>query len=166
MLRGSAPDRTLQRRIMSEQPQLPGELLYEYTLKITQVVEYGVSMEALLSGQAPPPGEGVRLDIHLEGAISGAKLNGSVTGVDYLHVRADGRMQLDIHGEITTEDGKKIALYADGVAIGQPPVLQLRENATLTTSHPEYSWVNTLQVWAPGTVDLANGEVRVRGYAV
>jgi hypothetical protein len=87
MLRGSAPDRTLQRRIMSEQPQLPGELLYEYTLKITQVVEYGVSMEALLSGQAPPPGEGVRLDIHLEGAISGAKLNGSVTGVDYLHVR-------------------------------------------------------------------------------
>ena len=166
MLRGSVPDRTLQRRIMSEQPQLPGELLYEYTLKITQVVEYGVSMETLLSGQAPPPGEGVRLDIHLEGAISGAKLTGSVTGADYLHVRADGRMQLDIHGETTTEDGKKIALYADGVAIGQPPVLQLRENATLTTSHPEYSWVNTLQVWAPGTVDLANGEVRVRGYAV
>jgi hypothetical protein len=151
---------------MSDQQQLPGELLYEYTLKITRVVDYGVSMEALLSGQAPPPGEGVRLDIHFDGTISGAKLNGSVTGVDYLHVRADGRMQLHIHGEITTADGKKIALYADGAATGQPPVLQLRENATLTTSHPEYSWVNPLQVWAPGTVDLAQGEVKVRGYAV
>ena len=101
-------------------------------------------MEALLSGQAPPPGEGVRLDVYFEGPISGEKINGSVKGVDYLHVRADGRMQLDIHGEITTADGKKIALYADGVASGQPPVLQLRENATLTTSHPEYAWVNPL----------------------
>ena len=93
-------------------------------------------------------------------------MNGSVKGVDYLKLRADGRFELDIYAEITTEDGKKIALYADGVVIGQPPVLQLRENATLTTSHPEYSWVNTLQVWAPGTVDVANGEIRVSGYAV
>jgi Protein of unknown function (DUF3237) len=151
---------------MSDQTQLPGELLYEYTLKITRVVEYGVSMEALLSGQAPPPGEGVRLDIYFEGPVSGAKINGSVKGVDYLHVRADGRMQLDIHGEITAADGKKIALYADGVLSGQPPTLQLRENATLTTSHPDYSWVNSLQVWAPGTVDLAAGEIRSKGYAV
>ncbi len=44
-------------------------------------------------------------------------------------------------------------------------MLQLRENATLTTSHPEYSWVNAIQVWAPGTVDLAKGEIQVKGYA-
>ena len=36
----------------------------------------------------------------------------------------------------------------------------------MTTSHPEYAWVNTLQVWAPGTVNLATGEIRVKGYAV
>jgi hypothetical protein len=150
---------------MSEQTQLPGELLYEATMKITQVVEYGVSMDALLSGQAPPPGEGVRLDVYFEGPISGAKINGSVKAVDYLHVRADGRMQINVHGEITTADGKKIALSADGVASGQPPVLELRENTTLTTSHPEYSWVNPLQAWALGTVDLAAGEIRVKNYA-
>ena len=40
---------------MSDQAELPGEPLYEYTAKITSVVEYGVSMEALVSGQAPPP---------------------------------------------------------------------------------------------------------------
>ena len=151
---------------MSDQTQLPGELLYEYTPKITQVVEYGVSMEALMSGQAPPPAEGARFDIYFEGPITGTKVSGSVKGVDYLHIRADGRAQLNIHAEISTEDGKKIALAADGVAMGAPPVLQLRENVTLTTSHPEYSWVNVLQVWAPGTVDLAKGEIRVRGYAV
>lgn len=151
---------------MSEQAQLPGELLYEYTAKITQVVEYGVSLDAVMSGQAPPPAEGARFDVYFEGPVAGAKLSGSVKGVDYLHLRADGRMQLNIHGEITTEDGKKIALFADGVAMGEPPVLELRENVTLTTSHPEYSWVNAIQVWAPGTVDLAKGEIRVMGYAV
>ena len=86
--------------------------------------------------------------------------------MDYLHVRSDGRGQLDIHAEITTEDGKKIALAADGVSFGEPPVLQLRENVTLTTAHPEYSWVNAIQVWAPGTVDLAKGEIRIKAYVV
>jgi hypothetical protein len=104
---------------MSEHTQLPGELLYEYTPTITQVVDYGVPMEALMSGQASPPAEGARFDVYFEGPVNGMKLNGSVKGVDYLHVRADGRLKLDIHAEITTEDGKKIALAADGVALAR-----------------------------------------------
>jgi hypothetical protein len=145
--------------------QIQGELLYEYTVQFTQVVEYGVSMEALVSGQAAPPPEGARFDVYFEGPVTGTKLSGSAKGVDYLHVRADGRFQLHIHAEITTDDGKKIALAADGVALGEPPVLQLRENVTLTTSAPEHSWVNTIQVWGIGTVDVSKGEVRIKGYA-
>jgi len=45
------------------------------------------------------------------------------------------------------------------------PVFQLKENVTLTTNYPEYSWVNPIQVWAPGTVDMSKGEIHVRGYA-
>src|ERR1017187_4330956 len=102
---------------MSDQTQ--GELLYEYTVQFTQAVEYGVSMEALTSGQTAPPPEGVRFDVYFEGPVTGTKLSGSVKGVDYPHMRADGRAQLNIQAEITTEDGKKIALAADGVAMGQ-----------------------------------------------
>ena len=88
--------------------------------------------------------------------------------LDYLYVRADGRVQLDIHAEITTEDGKKIALAADGVGIPEEAttVFQLRENVTLTSNHPEYAWVNPLQIWGPGTVDVAKGEIRIKAYAV
>ncbi len=152
--------------VKSDQTQLPGELLYEYTPKITQVVEYGVSAEELISGQTPPPAEGARFDVYFEGPVTG-KLNGTVKGVDYLHIRADGRCQLNIHAEITTEDGKKIALAADGVAIQEDgsPVFQLMENVTLTTNHPEYAWVNPIQVWAPGTVDMSRGEIHIKGYA-
>lgn len=87
--------------------------------------------------------------------------------MDYLHIRADGLCQLDIKAEITTEDGKKIALRADGVATPEPgsPVVQLRENATLTSNHPEYAWVNLIQLWAPGTCDLSTGKIQVTGYA-
>jgi hypothetical protein len=152
---------------MLEEHGTSEEPLYEYTLQFTKVVEYGISAEALFSGQTPPPAEGARFDVHFEGPVTGAKLRGTATGVDYLHIRADGRVELDVHAEITTEDGKKIALRADGVGIPQngSPVFLLRENATLTSNHPEYAWLNPLQVWAPGTVDVAKGEVRVKGYA-
>ena len=151
---------------MGEYKGTPGELIYEYTVQFTQVVEYGIAAQAIFSGQTPPP-EGARFDVYFEGPITGSKVQGTVKGVDYLHVRADGRCQLHIHAEITTADGKKIALAADGVGIPEQgsPVFQLRENVTLTTSHPEYSWVNTIQVWAPGTVDVSKGEVRIKGYA-
>lgn len=153
---------------MSEQPGAPGELIYEWVLQFTQVVEYGASAEAVFSGQTPPPAEGARFDVHFEGSVTGPKLNGTATGVDYLYIRADGRCELHIHAEITDEDGKRISLAADGVAIpeAESPIFQLRENVRLTTNHPEYSWVNPIQVWAKGTVDVSKGEVRVKGYAV
>jgi Protein of unknown function (DUF3237) len=142
-----------------------GELLYEYTPMVTRVVEYGAPFEAIVSRQSPPPAEGARVDVYFEGPVTGAKLSGSVKGVDYLKLRADGRFELDIYAEITTEDGKKIALAADGVALGQAPFLQLRQSVKLTSSHPEHAWVNPIQIWASGTVDLEKGEIRVKGYA-
>ena len=148
---------------------MPGELIYEYTAQLTGATSYGApDLGAMLSGAVDVPPQGARMDIAFEGPVVGQKLRGTVKGVDFVHIRPDGRGQLHIHAEITTEDGKKIALFADGVAIFKdgPPVGDLRENATLTTSEPDYAWVNPLQIWAPGTVDLAKGEVHIRGYVV
>lgn len=68
--------------------------------------------------------------------------------MDYLRVRADGRFDLHIHAEITTDDGQKISLHADGVALPRPgsPVAGLRENVTLFTSSKAYAWVNRDQL--------------------
>jgi hypothetical protein len=144
-----------------------GELLYEYTLKITGVTEYGVSLESLMAGEVAPPPEGARFDVVFDGASPGPKLKGKVTGVDYVRIRADGRFQLHIHAEITADDGQKIALEADGVALPRKDssIADLRENVTLSTSSKEYTWVNALQVWGIGTVDLAEQVVQVKGYS-
>jgi len=144
-----------------------GDLLYEYSVKITEIIEYGVSFQSLLARAAPPPPEGARFDGPFEGPVTGPKLRGRIVGVDYAQVRADGRFQLHIHARITTDDGQNIALFADGIALPREAstVAELRENVTLSTSSKRYAWVNALQVWATGTLDFAEGVARVKGYA-
>ena len=98
--------------------QLPGELIYEYDgLRITEVTSYGAPpFDVVMSGAEAIPPSGARYDFTLEGRVSGPRLRGTFKGIDYLQVRPDGRAELHIHAEITTDDGKKIALSADGVA--------------------------------------------------
>ena len=144
-----------------------GEHLYDLTVKITKIAEFGTSLMELVAGQANMPPQGARFDMAFEGTGNGTKLKFTITGVDYLHIRADGRSQLHIHGEITTDDGAKISLFGNGIAILEEgtTVAQLRESVTLITSHDAYSWVNQLQIWAQGTVDMATQEINVRAYA-
>jgi Protein of unknown function (DUF3237) len=150
------------------QRPIPGELIYEYTPQVTRIVEYGAPADAVLMRTSPPPQEGARLDLYLEGPVIAGRLQGTITGVDYLNVRADGRAELHIHGHITLKDGNKIALEAGGVAIpeGDSSILQLREHVKLTSNHPALAWVNTTEVWARGTVDVSSGQVHLRAYAV
>jgi hypothetical protein len=97
-----------------------------------------------MAGAAPPQPDGARFDVPFEGTSSGPKLKGRVAGVDYLRIRADGRFELHIHAEITTDDGQKISLF---------------------TSSKAYPWVNGLQVWGTGTVDLGEQVVRIKGHS-
>ena len=144
-----------------------GELLYEYTLNVTGMTEYGVSFGELMSGKVAPPPEGARFDVAFAGDVKGSKLKGRAKGVDYLWMRADGRIELDIHAEITTDDGQKINLKADGVGLPRKDssIADLRENVTLFTSAKDYKWINALQVWAAGTVDFARQIIQVKGYS-
>jgi hypothetical protein len=151
-----------------DQVWIQGQLVYEYTARITDVADYGPSLADVFSGAICAPPEGVRSEVSFEGQVTGPRLRGAVKGVDYGNLRADGRAELHIHARITTEDGNHIALVADGVAVVEPgsPVAQLRENVTLTSSGPDHAWLNPLQVWGIGTVDFATGEIRVTAYTV
>lgn len=144
---------------------MKGEKIYEYDLDITGVTDYGVTLDSILAGKQPVPPQGARFDVAFEGRAAG-RLSGRVRGVDYLRMRADGRLDLDIRATIETDDGHRIALSADGVAAPRPgePIADLSENVRLTTAAAAYSWVNTRQIWAPGTVNLATGKIHIDGY--
>lgn len=142
------------------------EHFFDEKLHLIGVTDYGVDMQQILSDPAQVPPAGTRLDIEYEGRIEGERLSGALKGVDYAIIRADGRFQLDIRGRITTDDGAPIALYADGI-MKQPDangIAQLRLNMQLTTAAPEYEWVNALQVWGSGRVNLETGQIRVSTY--
>lgn len=142
-----------------------GEKIYEYDLDVTGVTDYGVTLESVLSGQERVPPQGVRIDVAFEGRAVG-RLAGRVRGIDYLRMRADGRIDLDIRAVVETENGRRIALSADGVAMPRmaEPIADLFENVSLSTAAEEYVWVNTRQVWGVGTVNLAVGKIHIDGY--
>ncbi len=142
-----------------------GEKIYEYDLDITGLTDYGLTLNVIGSGQAPIPPPGARIDVASEGRASG-RISGHVRGVDYLWIRADGSINLNIQATITTDDGYRIALSADGTAMPRSgePVSDLYENVRLTTAAPEYAWMNARQIWASGTVNMANGKIHIEAY--
>jgi len=142
-----------------------GEKIYEYDLDITGMTDYGVSLDAILSGQVQIPPQGVRIDVAFVGRGTG-RLEGQVRGVDYTRMRADGRANLDIRATIETAAGQRIALSADGIAVprADEPIADLSENVKLITAVEEYAWVNARQIWGVGTVNFATGKIHIDGY--
>ncbi len=149
-------------KIRAMNSNLTGDLIYSYDLDITGTTDFGVCMPDILGGKVKIPPQGARFDVAFAGRAMG-RLSGAVRGVDYLRMRADGRIDLDIRATIETDDGARIALSADGVALAQPgnPVAELRENVSLTTASEKYAWVNARQIWAAGTVNLAAGKIHI-----
>jgi Protein of unknown function (DUF3237) len=150
---------------MTQNAGMRGEKIYDMELDITGVTDYGVSMDAVLAGQEVIPLHGARFDLAVDGRPKG-RLAGRAHGVDYLRVRADGRIELDLHVIIETEDGHRIALSGDGQAAPRAgePVLDIFANIRLSTASKDYAWVNVRQIWGVGTASLATGKIRVEGF--
>jgi hypothetical protein len=143
-----------------------GELVYDAQLKIVDTVEHGASLQSILAGEVAIPPAGLRVDFIFEGTLHG-RVAGDIRGVDYVLMRPDGGAELDIRATVTTNDGIRIALSADGVTIPRPDsmVSTIREGIRLTTASETYRWVNRLHIFGIGTVDVATGTIEVRAYA-
>ena len=150
---------------MTGNTTMRGEKIYEMELDLAGVTDYGLSMEAILSGQKAIPLHDARFDLALNGPFKG-RLAGRAHGVDYVRVRADGRMELDLHLIIETDDGHRIAMSGDGQAALRPgeQVLDIFANVRLSTASKEYAWVNERQIWGVGTTSLATGKVLAEGF--
>ena len=145
-----------------------GEFLYETTVTFTKIVEYGLSLEALGSGEASLPAAGARFDYHFQGVLRGPRVSGTLAGIDYVRVRADDHTQeVHAHAQLVTEDGGSIAYFVDGVALPQQGTSEwlLRHTVSFITASPAYTWLNEVQGRGQGTIDSGRGEVAVKIYA-
>jgi hypothetical protein len=162
---GSIGTLFVRRHVMTQTTAMKGEKIYEHELDLTGVTDYGLSMEDLLSGRGAIPLHGARLDLAVAGRSKG-RLAGRAHGVDYLRVRADGRMELDLHLTIETDDGQRIALCGDGQAAPRngAPILDIFGNIRLSTASKKYAWVNERQIWSVGTASLATSKVHIEAF--
>ena len=133
---------------MAEVQAMRGEKIYECDFNITGVTDYGVTLDALLSGKEKVPLQGARIDVAFEGDIKGRITGKVLRGVEYLQLRADGRTDLDGRATVETEDGHRIAMRIEGSATprANEPMMDLIANVRLTTAAPKYDWVNTRQI--------------------
>ncbi|MDB5971298.1 MAG: hypothetical protein JWQ90_3748 [Hydrocarboniphaga sp.] len=121
----------------------------------------------------PLPG-GIRVNFTiLGGEITGPRIRGELmpVGADFFNLRSDGVGILDVRACIRTHDGALIDVAYQGVGdLGEdgharflrgelPPKLQLRTAPRMTTAHPGYLWVNRLQCFGVGYVDMQSFEV-------
>lgn len=137
------------------------QLFFEEEVVLTQILEFGFSWREFSRGTRIPP-EGARFDIHFAGVVNGDKINGTIEGVDYLEVRADGRLSLNLQATLTTSDGAIIKVTETGINNNG----QLRLNMTFHTNENNYAWLNNTQVWGVGDVNFQTGKVYVKAYMI
>jgi hypothetical protein len=87
---------------------------------------------------------GMRIDFPFQGTAVGPHWEGErpVSGIDYVTVRGDGNMDLDIHASIG-EKRETVAYRGTGVSIANPDKsAEPRELLTFQTGNEDLSWLN------------------------
>lgn len=111
-------------------------------------IEADLGMNVL--GKAPI---GMRIDFPFEGTATGPHWEGEriVRGVDYVTVRSDGNMDLDIHG-VMGEKRESVSYSGRGVSIANPDQsANPKELITFQTGNEALAWLNDEIAVAFGT---------------
>lgn len=102
-------------------------------------IEADLGMEII--GKTPT---GMRIDFPFEGTATGQHWEGErpVRGIDYVTVRADGNMVLDVHGTIG-EKRDAVSYLATGVSIANPDQsADPKELILFQTGNEDLAWLN------------------------
>lgn len=140
------------------------EILYEASLQITGSTAFGVELPDVLAGTIPP--QGARFDISFAGTVRG-QVDGHLVGTDFLEVRADGRIDLNLRGVLTLDDGRTVAFSGIGSGVVSPdgPRLDFDECVRFSSAHEDLAWMNARFFHGGGSADLGAGTISVMVYA-
>ena len=150
-----------------------------YSYQLEHIFSFGATLEA--PEVIGPVAEGVRANFYCKGGeATGPKLQGKTRAVggDWLTVRTDGMLILDVRITLESNDGALIAISYSGVSdLGAdghqnflegklPTVLKLHIVPRCQTAHPDYLWLNRIQCVGIGEVNLATSYVSYDVYAI
>jgi len=128
-----------------------------------------------------PVPEGIRVNFYVKsGTIRGSRLSGALVpvGGDWLTIRRDGMVTLDVRITLRTDDDAHIYMTYPGLGdLGTdgyegflrgelPATLALRTTPTFRTAAPQYAWLHRLLCISTGEVDFGRSEVHYDVFAV
>jgi hypothetical protein len=104
----------------------------------------------------------------LEGTLVGEKLRGNLQMTNFAPKRSDDVNLPTVRGLLTTDDGAKVWMTMDGIALARPADGARMVTAAITfrTGDPRYTWLNTVFAVTEGILDTVSsgGVVRHRVY--
>ncbi len=122
---------------------LPVEFLFTLTANTTP--------PAMLTG-AP---QGTRIVVGVTGgSFKGPKLEGTVAGPggDWVTLRANGSLKLDVRLTLQTADGASILMTYNGIGRQGEGGLDIRTAPLFETGDERYAWLNTMVSVAVGNI--------------
>jgi hypothetical protein len=89
------------------------------------------------------------------GSFEGERMRGSVQGPggDWISLRPDGSMKLDVRLNLETDDGAEIYVSYNGIVTADATGAQARSAPLFETGDERYTWLNRVQAVGIGTVD-------------
>lgn len=92
----------------------------------------------------------------MRGAFDGPRLRGAVAevaGGDWVTMRADGSLKLDVRLVLRTDDGADILMTYSGIGTrGADGTTKVRTAPLFETGDERYTWLNNVQAVAHGSV--------------
>jgi len=149
-----------------------------FAYEVDYLCSYNATLRPEIIG---PVAEGLRINFHVTGGeVNGPRLRGILrpVGGDWLTLRTDGVGILDVRATIETHDQALIHVaYTGACDLGEngyeafinnalPPSAPLRTAPRFQTAHPDYRWLNRVQCFNVGEVDLRRFEVHYDVYAL
>jgi hypothetical protein len=152
--------------------------MFEY--KLEHILSYHATLG--VPEMIGPVSDGLRVNFYFTGGeVTGPKVTGKVrpAGGDWVRIRRDGIVLLDVKGMFETQDGALIHVILDGTAdfgeggyekilAGNPPPspTPLRTFPRFHTAHPQYAWINRLHCLGVGEARFDQSRVSYDVYAV
>jgi hypothetical protein len=111
---------------------------------------------------------GNRAIVHVtSGTFEGPKLKGKAAdgpGGDWLYLRPDGSMKLDVRLTLLTDDGASILMTYSGIGSMKDGAMSIRSAPQFETGDERYAWLNNVQAVGIGTP--GRGTVTYEVYAL
>jgi len=91
---------------------------------------------------------GIRYDVHYEGEITGDRISGQMSGIDYLNLRPDGISEINTRATIDTPDGAYISVHITGYVDADGGITD--SYVRFLSGYEKYKWVNDTVFFGKG----------------